>query len=174
MGGDGEAAMSAQVRKSKGPASALAAAVIALAMLLIAPWEVLRLKPYRDIVGVWTACYGHTDAEGGPKIERDKTYTKAECEALLRDDTAKAYADVARCIRQDLPIPTLAAFTSARFNLGPKVVCGSTLQYHANRREIAQACLQLRRWNRAGNRVVQGLVNRREAEYKVCMQGFGK
>jgi lysozyme len=32
------------------------------------------------------------------------------------------------------------------------------------------ACQQILRWNRAGGQVVQGLVNRRQAEYKLCIQ----
>lgn len=33
----------------------------------------------------------------------------------------------------------------------------------------AGACEEIRRWNRAGGKVLPGLVNRREAEYKTCM-----
>ncbi|WP_244576009.1 glycoside hydrolase family protein, partial [Escherichia coli] len=37
-----------------------------------------------DIVGVWTVCHGHT----GKDIIPGKTYTKAECKALLNKDLA--------------------------------------------------------------------------------------
>lgn len=157
-------------KKPNGLAAAIAAAVIAIAAIFVGPWEGRELKPYRDIVGVWTVCEGHTGAD----IVKDKVYTNAECDALLRTDVAKAYAHVARCIPQDLPVKTLAALTSAAFNLGQQVVCGSTLQKHAKAHRIAQTCLELLRWNRAGGKVVRGLVRRRDAEYKLCMEGFGK
>ena len=136
-------------------------------MALIRPWEGDPLKSYQDIVGVWTACVGHT----GPDVIPNHTYTRAECDAMFASDTGKAYAYVAKCIRQDLPVPMLAAFTSLTFNVGARAVCGSTLQAKANAHELNQACGQIMRWNRAGGKVVRGLTLRREAEYKLCMKG---
>lgn len=152
------------------PAAALAAAVIAAAMALIRPWEGEPLKSYQDIVGVWTACVGHT----GPDVIPNHTYTREQCDKLLESDTGKAYAYVAKCIRQDLPVPVLASFTSLTFNVGPGGVCGSTLQKRANAKELTAACSQILRWNRAGGKIVQGLVNRRKAEYELCMTGVPK
>lgn len=139
-------------------------------MALIAPWEGRELKPYRDIVGVWTVCYGHADTSGVP-VDRNRTYTPAECKELLATDTGVAFGHVARCIPLDLPVPTLAAFTSAALNIGQKVVCGSTLQRKAKAGDIPGACKALLSWVYAGGKVVRGLVNRRNAEYKVCMEG---
>lgn len=155
--------------KSKAPgiAGAVAAAVIAAAMAIIAPWEGTELKPYQDIVGVWTWCTGHTE----PGVKPKQAYTRAECDALLASDTGKAYAFVAKCIRQDLPVPVLASFTSLAFNVGRQGVCGSTLQRKANARDLKGACAQLLRWNRAGGKEVPGLTNRRKSEYALCMSG---
>ncbi len=44
--------------------------------------EGVRYDPYQDVVGVWTVCYGHT----GKDIMLGKTYTEAECRALLNKD----------------------------------------------------------------------------------------
>lgn len=153
-------------------ATAVATAVIAAALALIKPWEGGEvLKPYRDIIGVWTVCYGHADTSG-VKVDRNKIYTPAECKALLATDVGVAFGHVARCIPLDLPVPLLAAFTSATLNLGPQVVCGSTLQKKAKLRQVAGACRELLRWNRAGGKVVRGLTNRRKAEFDVCMEGY--
>ena len=140
------------------------------AMALIRQWEGEPLKSYQDIVGVWTACVGHT----GPDVIPNHTYTREQCDKLLETDTGRAYAYVAKCIRQDLPVPVLAAFTSLTFNVGPGGVCGSTLQKRANAKELNAACSQILRWNRAGGKIVQGLVNRRKAEYDLCMTGVPK
>lgn len=59
--------------------------------------------------------------------------------------------------------------TSAAYNVGPAVVCGSTLQRYANASEWPAACSQLKRWVYGGGQVLPGLVKRRDAEYKVCM-----
>ena len=76
-------------------------------------------------------------------IDPSKRYTDEECEALLRKDIADAYSHVDRCIHVDMPTETAAAFTSAAFNLGPRVVCGSTLQKKANAGDLLGACREL-------------------------------
>jgi len=144
-----------------------AAAVLgagAWAAALIMKWEGLRHAPYRDAVGVLTVCYGHT----GPDIIADKTYSMDECEALLQADLAEANTHVNRC----LPMPKLpqieAAMTSATFNIGPRVVCGSTLQRKARANDWPGACAELERWKYAHGRELRGLVLRRTDERALC------
>ena len=155
--------------KPKALPIAIGTAVLAAAMALIQPWEGYDPKPYRDIIGVWTVCYGHADTSGAP-VDRARTYTKAECKELLATDIGVAYSHVQRCMPGDTPVSAQAAFTSGALNAGPKIVCGSTLQKKAKAGDFAGACRELLRWNRAGGKVVKGLVNRRNAEYKVCME----
>ena len=131
-------------------------------------WEGMRNTPYRDIVNVLTVCYGHT----GKDIVPGKKYTAAECNMTLKRDMDVHFKYIQKCIRAPLPIPTLAALLVGTFNLGPGFVCGSKLQKHFNAGEIAQGCGQIMRWTRAGGQVVQGLVNRRKVEYKLCMLGM--
>jgi lysozyme len=47
-------------------------------------------------------------------------------------------------------------------------VCDSTLRKMANVGDWVGACAQLDRWNKAGGRVVRGLVYRRADERAVC------
>lgn len=146
----------------KGPViGTAAAAVLALAALVVAPWEGRELQPYRDIVGVWTVCYGHTGTV------QQRTYTPAECDSMLRSDLGVAYGFVQRCI-PGANVNQAAALTSAAFNIGPKVVCGSTLQRKAIAGDWRGACAQLDRWVLAGGRKVRGLIRRRAAERELC------
>jgi len=139
-------------------------AVMIIAAPLIMQWEGFKQIPYRDSVGILTVCYGHT----GSDIIENKHYSREECQALLNQDMAQANAAVNRC----LPMPKLnhieAALTSAVFNLGPQVVCGSTLQRKALANDWPGACAQLARWNYAGGRVLRGLTLRRMDEQAVC------
>lgn len=139
------------------------AAVLALAAPLIAKWEGVRYTPYRDAVGVLTVCYGHT---GG--IDPGKRYTKAECDALLQADMLVANKAVRRCITVPMATNVEAALTSAAFNVGPRVVCGSKLQRKALAGDWAGACAELDRWKYAGGRVFKGLVLRRADERALC------
>ena len=115
-------------------------------------------KPYWDPWGkVWTVCEGHT---GG--VDKDRLYTTTECAAFKAADIAVANAAVKRC----LPMPLLpqieGGLTSAVYNIGPAVVCGSTLQRLGLANDWPGACAQLSRWDKAGGRVLPGLVRRRD------------
>ena len=137
-------------------------AVLAMAAPLIQRWEGVRYKPYQDVVGVWTVCYGHTKT-----VIKGKRYTPAECDALLQIDMREALSYVDKCI-PNAPDRPRAAFTSLVFNVGPKGVCGSTLQRKALAGDWAGACKELDKWKYAGGRVYRGLVLRRADERKVC------
>ncbi len=150
---------------SKKVIGGISAAVLALVIPLIVRWEGSgHYEAYVDPVGVLTVCYGHT----GPDVVKGRKYTKAECDALLTQDVAEANADVKRCI----PVPLLpqieAALTSAAFNVGSRVVCGSTLQERALANDWPGACAQLDRWKYGGGRVLRGLELRRADERAMC------
>jgi lysozyme len=143
------------------------AGVLALAAPVVMKWEGVRHYAYPDPAtggAPWTVCYGHT----GPDVVRGKGYTDAECKALLDADMAEADATVRRCI----PVPMLrhveAALVSATFNLGPQVVCGSTVQRKALANDWPGACAAIDLYNKAGGRVMRGLVLRRADERKLC------
>lgn len=141
-----------------------ATGVLALAATIIKPWEGYEPKPYRDIVGVLTVCYGHT---GG--VEQ-RTYTRAECDALLQSDMGKHWAGVSRCIVAPIKDNEAAAVLSLAFNVGTTAVCRSTLVRKINAgAPPAEFCRELFKWVYAGGRKVRGLERRRAAEYKLCM-----
>lgn len=159
--------MNATEQKKKapvGPAAALLAAAIAAAAAIIAPWEGEELKPYRDLVGKWTVCYGDTTV---PMRE----YTPAECRSLLETQVGRYMEGIGRCIRAPVTTNQLAAITSWTYNVGVDAACKSTLIRKLNAGATADEwCRELLRWNRAGGREVRGLTNRRKAEYEVCVQ----
>lgn len=140
------------------------AGVLALAATVITKWEGVHYEPYRDPVGIWTVCYGHT----GPDVVPSKKYTQEDCDRLLAEDMAEARFHVNRC----LPMPKLeqieASLISATFNIGPKVVCESTLRKKALANDWPGACAELDRWKHAGGRVFRGLVLRRADERAMC------
>jgi len=144
------------------------AALLALTAPFVMIWEGKRHAPYRDAVGVLTVCYGHTGAD----IVPGKRYTLDECNALLAADLEIARRHVTRCLPMPKPEPTEAALISATFNIGPKVVCGSTLQRKALAGDWTGACAELARWKYAGGRELRGLVLRRADERALCEAGL--
>lgn len=140
----------------------IAAALISL----VAMWEGKENDPYQDLVGVWTVCYGQT----GVPMRR---YSDAECEAMLTDsldEYAKGVLDVTPGLKGHGN--QIIAATSLAYNIGQANYARSTARRLWNAGDLKGGCNALLRWNRAGGRVVRGLVNRRAAEYRVCMAGL--
>lgn len=136
--------------------------MLALAMSAAMLFEGHRATPYRDVTGVPTVCYGHTGDV------RNRAYSPAECQALLRADMGEANATVHRCIRVPMTVGQEAALTDAAYNIGPHIVCGSSLQRMANTGNWRGACAQLSRWVYAGGQKLPGLVKRRADERAMC------
>lgn len=141
------------------------AAALAIAVPVIAQWEGKENDPYQDIVGVWTVCYGETRG-----IER-RSYTDAECTAML-NDAAGEFGERVLARNPNLADHpnALAAATSLSYNIGSNAYAGSTAARRFERGDIRGGCEAMRWFNRAGGRVVRGLVNRREAEYQICIR----
>jgi len=156
--------------KTVGGITGAGAAILLAITLLIQPWEGRSLQAYRDIVGVWTICYGETNG-----VQPGDVATPAECDTMLAK-SVKAYADgLDACVEPDLPRKTWAAFISLTYNIGVRAACGSTAVKRLNAGDLVGACDAILMWNKAGSplRVVQGLVNRRAAERALCREGLG-
>ena len=146
------------------------ASALALAAAIAVPAEGLRHTYYFDPPGILTVCYGHTG-----QVDKTKTYTLDECKALLNKDMTNAVNIVERCA-PGLPVPALAAFADAVYNIGPKIACDTTKSTAARMLkagDIAGACNQLPRWNKAvvsGVAIpLSGLTKRRNKEQALCL-----
>lgn len=129
--------------------------------------EGVRYQPYRDVVGFSTVCWGHT----GKDIILGKTYTKAECQALLDKDLNIVARQINPYIKVPIPETTRGALYSFVYNVGAGNFKTSTLLYKINQGDIKGACEQLRRWTYAGGKQWKGLITRREIEREVCLWG---
>ncbi|UIM99575.1 lysozyme [Yersinia ruckeri] len=147
--------------------AASAGGAMAMAAVLIPSLEGVKHKPYQDVISVWTVCYGHT----GKDIMLGKSYTEAECQALLDKDLRKTAAQVDPYIKKPIPDTTRAALYSFAYNVGAGNFKTSTLLYRINQGDTVGACDQLRRWIYADGKQRKGLMNRREIEREVCLMG---
>ncbi len=150
------------------------AVALVIATIFVPAFEGTRQVFYFDPPGIPTVCTGHT----GPDVDKRKVYSLDECKALLTKDMTHALNTVESC-RPGLPAKTLAAWSSAVFNLGPNIVCDqrkSTAARLLAAGELQAACRQLPRWNksRIGGVAVTlpGLTKRRNAEMKLCLEGL--
>lgn len=147
--------------------SAFGGGALAIAIVLIAYFEGYESKPYRDVAGVLTVCYGHT----GSDIVPGREYSKAECEELLKKDLSVAQKAVDHLVTHPISDSQRAALYSFTYNVGTGAFQRSTLLKKLNSGDSIGACNELRRWTHAGGKQWKGLISRREIEREVCLSG---
>ncbi|WP_272571448.1 lysozyme [Providencia sp. PROV254] len=148
--------------------AAAAGGLMTLTVAMVTEFEGYDPNPYLDPIGVLTVCYGHT----GSDIIPTKTYTKAECEALLEKDLAIVAKAVNPLIKVSIPDYTRAALYSFTYNVGTGAFSRSTLLKKLNAGDQTGACNELKRWIYAGGVKWKGLMTRREVEKAVCLGEF--
>lgn len=135
-------------------------------LALIKEFEGFVDRWYRDPVGIWTCCYGHTDAAGDPKHSSttDKRFTEAEGAEILRRDLGQYEQAVSRAVKVPLNENQFSALTSFTYNLGPVNLGTSTLLRRLNAGDYEGAAAEFPKWNKAGGKALAGLTRRRAAE----------
>lgn len=151
------------------------AIALALATALAVPMEGLRQYAYRDVTGLPTVCFGSTVG-----VKMGDFRTVPECQALLTKEMTHVIETVDRC-RPGLPPEVLGAFSDAAYNVGPHIACDGTRSTAARllaAGDLAGACNQLPRWNRARVAGVSvelpGLTKRRAMERELCLVGVNQ
>ena len=127
---------------------------------LIKKFEGCGLKAYSDCVGVPTIGYGST----GPHVKLGQSITRAQAELLLKLDLLRFEAAIARLVTVPLNQNQTDALISFAFNVGIGALEKSTLLRKLNDGDYNSVPSQLQRWNKAGGKVLPGLVRRRLAE----------
>lgn len=126
---------------------------------LIKSFEGLRLSAYKCPADVWTIGFGTTAG-----VKPGQTITKERAEELLREDVKRFEAQVLRLVKVPLTQGQHDALVSFVYNLGAGNLSNSTLLRLLNAGDYAGAAAQFDRWNKAGGKVLAGLVRRRAAE----------
>lgn len=120
--------------------------------------EGLRLDPYQDVAGIWTVGWGHAMSENIGPISLDKA------ERLLSGDVYQCERFINSYVKVELAQGQFDALVLFVFNVGVGAFARSTLLRLLNAGQYDAIPDQLRRWNKAGGRVVDGLTRRRERE----------
>lgn len=130
-------------------------------------FEGFRSAPYLCPAGVPTIGYGATYYDDGRRVAMgDPAITRERGEELLLHQLRRDFAPAVARLCPGLVAysgPFQAAVDFA-FNLGAGRLQTSTLRRRLNAQDWQGAAEELRKWVRAGGRVLPGLVRRREAE----------
>jgi len=148
---------------------------IEIAGVLIRRFEGLYLRPYLCPAGVPTIGYGATYYETGVRVSlKDEPITKERAEQLLVWMVTKKYLPAVILLCPNIEgVESLAAIIDFTFNLGSGNLRSSTLRRKVNEGDWNAAQAQLRRWDKAGGRVLKGLTIRREAEINLIRMNHG-
>jgi lysozyme len=110
----------------------------------------------------WTIGWGAT----GPGIGPGSVWTQQQCDARLESDVARHARDVAIALG-DAPTTQAQFDAMVSFHYNTGAIARSTLLRRHLAGDYRAAAEEFARWNRAGGRVLKGLVRRRAAEARL-------
>lgn len=117
----------------------------------------------------WTIGIGHTRAAGLPAVRRGDRVTIARAFEIYADDMGAVERDVRVAIKPQLKQHQFDAACSVHLNTG--AIRSGSIDDKLNRGDEAGALATWSQYNRAGGRVMKGLVNRRAAEIALWRTG---
>lgn len=114
----------------------------------------------------WTIGWGAT----GPGIGPHTVWTQQECDDRLNRDIARHAAEVSDALA-DAPTTQAQFDALVSFHYNTGAIGRATLTRKHRAGDYAGAAREFARWNRAGGRVLPGLVRRRAAEAALYLAG---
>ena len=143
-----------------------------IALALARRFEGLYLTPYLCPAGVPTIGYGATYYENGARVAlSDPAISRGRADSLLLWHVKTVYMPAVMQLCPEVKdAGLLAALIDFTFNLGAGNLRGSTLRKRVRSGDWDALPTEFRKWNKAGGRVLRGLVLRREAEILALAQ----
>ena len=131
---------------------------------LIKRFEGFRAQMYLDAAGLETIGYGHLILVRERDEYAQRRLTEGEATALLCDDLERFEVQIEDLVDAGLTQNQFDALCCLVFNIGAGAFRKSTLLKRLNEHDFDSAAAEFHRWNKAGGRVLSGLVRRRKAE----------
>ena len=126
---------------------------------LIKKFEGCELEAYKCAANVLTIGYGSTKG-----VKEGDTITQEEADKLLLHEIEEYEGYVNDLVKVKLEQNQFDSLVSWVFNLGPANLKASTMLKFLNAGDYHLIPSQIKRWNKAGGKVLEGLIRRREAE----------
>lgn len=126
---------------------------------LIKKFEGCELKAYLCPAQVWTIGYGHTAG-----VNEGDVCTQEDADRMLSEDLEEFEGYVREAVDVALEQNEFDALVAWTYNLGPGNLQSSTMLKRINENKFEDVPSEMRRWNKSGGKVLDGLVRRREAE----------
>ena len=128
-------------------------------LALIKKFEGLELEAYQCAAGVWTIGYGHTK-----DVQPGDVWSESHANHMLEVELEEFEEYINDNVTVALSQNQFDALVSWVYNLGPANLKASTMLKVLNSGDYEGVPAQIKRWNKAGGKVLEGLIRRREAE----------
>lgn len=128
-------------------------------LALIKKFEGLELEAYKCAAGVWTIGYGHTK-----NVQEGDVISESHADHMLEVELEEFEGYINDNVTVALSQNQFDALVSWVYNLGPANLKASTMLKVLNSGDYEGVPAQIKRWNKAGGKVLEGLIRRREAE----------
>jgi lysozyme len=151
---------------------------------LIKSFEGCHAMPYKCPAALWTVGYGRVlypdqarlktneRASYALKPEHNRLWDADEIDSLLEKDLLRFSVGVRRLCHASADNKCHHdALVSFSYNCGLGSLQSSTLRMKYNRGDYDGAADEFLKWNKAGGKVLNGLVRRREAERALFLSG---
>ena len=143
---------------------------------LIQEFESFEANPYLDSARVYTIGYGSTYYPNGKKVTgKDKPITKEYAEIIQRHVIATDFEPIVNdLLEQEITSGFITqnmydAILSLTYNIGVNGFKKSSVLRHLKNGDKLSAGNAFLLWNKAGGKVLKGLVNRRKKERELFL-----
>ena len=143
---------------------------------LVQEFEGFSAKPYKCSAGVWTIGYGSTYYPNGVRVTaKDAPITRDYAEIVQKNTIAKDYEPIINSLLKSEIASGFVnqnmydAMISLVYNIGASGFKRSSVLRYLKNGDKLKAADAFLVWNKAGGRVLKGLVNRREKERKLFL-----
>jgi len=126
---------------------------------LIKRFEGCKLEAYLCPANKWTIAYGRIK-----DVKEGDTCTQEQAEKWLDEELEEYEGYVENAVKLPLSQCQFDALVAWTYNLGPTNLSSSTMLKCLNKAEFDRVPSEIKRWNKAGGEVLDGLIRRREAE----------
>ncbi|WP_299945386.1 lysozyme [uncultured Ruegeria sp.] len=138
---------------------------------LIKRFEGFEPKAYRDPVGVWTIGYGTTSRAGiGVTVSPGMEVSEEQASQYLMAALDKFGEQILPGFQRKPNENQYAAMLSLAYNIGPGAFRKSTCLKRFNKGDDEGSAQALQWFNKAGGKVLRGLVRRRQAESELFLR----
>ena len=118
-----------------------------------------ELQAYQCAAGVWTIGYGHTKG-----VQPGDEWSEDHANHMLEVELEEYENYVSTAVTVPLSQNQFDALVSWVYNLGNGNLTSSTMLKVLNSGDYDGVPAQIKRWNKAGGKVLEGLTRRRQAE----------